>query len=814
MAFKKFIDADCIRKEIDGNHYCKEYFGCFFDGTNTDIGKICEAAEWGERFLNGKIPSTITTWVLADQTSERFSVLADCIAEIETYLASHTNTLAKLQKFGDLDDKFFFGQPIKSAEISRIIEKYVKCLTHLNSLFLWCDYCRVREKAISFGLSEVINAFENGSVPPKAIADIVNYSIYGNMARDIVKKHEVLSSFTTAAYDGIKRRFAELDKKIMNLLSEEIAFKTSMKSVPEGVGTGKVGEFTEKNLLTLEINKKKRHISTRRLVRRAGNALKAYKPCFMMSPLSVAQYLPPGQIEFDLILMDEASQIRPEDALGAFARGKRVVIVGDSNQLPPTTFFDRINEGYDEDEAIAMVGAESILDISRTIYRLRRLRWHYRSEHESLISFSNNEFYDNDLVIFPSPTRSNSQLGIRSHYIKDAKYSKGRNLPEAQYIVNAIIDHFEDNPDVANNYISLGVATFNREQRDLIEELLDKKRKQNSWFDNIIKETENMDEPFFIKNLENVQGDERDVIFISFTYGPDASSGKVAQRFGPINSDVGHRRLNVIFTRAKKRVEVFTSMLPTDLIITDGTSRGVRVMRSYLDYALTGKFNDFGEISNSEPDSDFEIAVAKILHDAGYKTAYQVGVAGFFIDIGIVHPQRESDFILGVECDGATYHSGKSVRDRDRLRQEILEKKGWRIHRIWSTDWFKNRAKEIERLIKAVKKAEEEDNIKFEFVRKPPKPSHIQAQSPDVPPIKRDDDLRKELLDYKKVNIDPIFRDQSHGILRDEMIYALVKYKPTTKEDFLALPLALRESIDSKQGQFLKDILQIIEEYI
>lgn len=529
----------------------------------------------------------------------------------------------------------------------------------------------------------------------------------------------------------------------------------------------------------------------------------------MMSPLSVAQYLVPGQIKFDLVVMDEASQIKPEDALGAIARSSKIVVVGDSNQLPPTTFFDRINESFDEDDTVAIEDTESILDICRTTYRSRRLRWHYRSEHESLIAFSNRRFYDENLIVFPAPVRSSEQLGIRCHYIKDAAYSKGRNLTEAQAIVNAIIDHFEDCPE-----LSLGVATFNREQRDLIEDLLDKKRKESSWLDNILKNTEEQDEPFFIKNLENVQGDERDVIFISFTYGPDKDTRRVYQRFGPIGSEVGWRRLNVIFTRAKKRVEVFTSMLSTDLVITDSTQKGVRVLREYLDYALNSKFHDFGEISKKEPDSDFEIAVARILNSYGYKTAFQVGVAGFYIDIGVLHPLRQNDFFLGIECDGATYHSGKSVRDRDRLRQEILERKGWHIHRIWSTDWFKNRENEIERLIRTLKQIEAKDKISV-VKTEMEKPVHMPPPEIITPILKSDDDLRKELLHFRKVNIEPSFPDQSKGILRDEMMEAFVKFKPTTKEEFLAnIPYNLRGNIGSGQGQFLNDIFQIIEEYL
>lgn len=809
-AFNDYIRSEQIRGKIENNYYCKEFFGSSFDGINTDVKKLCTIADWISLLsTEGNIPQNIIKWLLEKETSSRVAVLVDFIDKAKNYLTTHIDTFEKIEQIGKLNQSMFFGEPFYHCEISYLIEKYSECIHQLDYLFLWADYIAVKEKAIRHRLAQIIEAIENGSISPGSSMANLNYSIYSSMAREIIRKHSTLASFTSAGYENIRKRFVELDKKVMALRKEEIASKVAKQLIPRGVGTGSPSGFTERSLIMHELNKRKRHIPTRQLIRRANAALKALKPCFMMSPLSVAQYLVPGQIKFDLVVMDEASQIKPEDALGAIARSNKIVVVGDSNQLPPTTFFDRINESFDEDDTVAIEDTESILDVCRTTYRSRRLRWHYRSEHESLIAFSNRRFYDEDLIVFPAPVRSSEQLGIRCHYIKDAAYSKGRNLAEAQAIVNAIIDHFKDCPE-----LSLGVATFNREQRDLIEDLLDKKRKESSWLDNILKNTEEQDEPFFIKNLENVQGDERNVIFISFIYGPDKDTRKVYQRFGPIGSEVGWRRLNVIFTRAKKRVEVFTSMLPTDIVITDSTQKGVRVLREYLDYALNGKFHDLGEISKKEPDSDFEIAVARILNSYGYKTAFQVGVAGYFIDIGVLHPLRQNDFILGIECDGATYHSGKSVRDRDRLRQEILERKGWHIHRIWSTDWFKNREKEIERLIRALKQIEAKDKISVVKVE-PEKPVHIYPQEIITPTSKSDDDLRKELLHFRKVNIEPSFPDQSKGILRDEMIEVFIKFKPTTKEEFLSnIPYNLRSNIGSGQGQFFNDIFQLIEEYL
>ena len=447
----------------------------------------------------------------------------------------------------------------------------------------------------------------------------------------------------------------------------------------------------------------KRHIPIRQLVRRAGGALRALKPCFMMSPMSVAQYLQPGSPEFDLLVIDEASQVKPEDALGAIIRAKQSVIVGDPKQLPPTTFFDRLGEDdEDEDEQMAAQQAESILDIARDIFANRTLEWHYRSKHESLIAFSNSQFYDGRLLVFPSPHPDRSEFGVKRHYVEEGRFSARRNVEEARAVAAAVRRHLLEHQDE-----SLGVATFNRQQRDLILAEIEQLQKRDVEFDEVLRrqEEDSSPEPFFVKNLENVQGDEREVIFISTTYGPDPDTGRVYQRFGPITGGDGWRRLNVIFTRAKKRVEVFTSLRSEDIVVSESRSRGVVALRNYLTFAESGIIPDLGESSGKGPDSDFEIDVANVLAGRGYEVTPQVGVARFFIDIGVRDPAGSGAYVLGVECDGATYHSSKSARDRDRLRLEILKRKGWRMHRVWSTDWFSKRDAEVDRLLAAVESA-------------------------------------------------------------------------------------------------------------
>jgi superfamily I DNA and/or RNA helicase/very-short-patch-repair endonuclease len=442
-------------------------------------------------------------------------------------------------------------------------------------------------------------------------------------------------------------------------------------------------------------------------MQRSAKALVALKPCFMMGPLSVAQYLAPGQLRFDLVVMDEASQLKPEDAIGALARGGQMVVVGDPKQLPPTSFFQRVSVDAEDDGAddacTAIEEGESILDVASTLFQpARRLRWHYRSRHHSLIAFSNNEFYQGNLIIFPSAYHHDSSLGVKYHSIPDGVFENGRNPREAAVVVEAVLEHMRNHPDE-----SLGVVTLNFEQRELVEELLDRRLRDDpaaiAYEENMAKGQESL----FVKNLENVQGDERDVIFISTTYGADAR-GNQFQRFGPINGPSGHRRLNVLFTRSKKRTVVFSSLDPERIQTTANSPWGVRALKQYLIFARTGVLQQADD-GGAQPTNDFERSIGAVLLEHGYDVVPQVGVAGFFIDLGVKHPAKAGAFLLGIECDGATYHSGRSARDRDRLRQEILENLGWKIHRIWSTDWFKNRNGEIKRMIRYIEGLLEDD---------------------------------------------------------------------------------------------------------
>ena len=464
------------------------------------------------------------------------------------------------------------------------------------------------------------------------------------------------------------------------------------------VPRGSVGEM---GIIRGEIARKRGHKPVRWLIKNAGGMIQRIKPVLLMSPLSVAQFLPPGKIDFDLLVIDEASQVRPEDAFGVIARAKQIVVIGDQKQLPPTSFFDRlIDDGQtddDDDEETPRVSAtemESILSLCEARgLRQRMLEWHYRSRDPSLIRVSNAEFYEGNLVLPPSPLEHDDNYGLKFRRV-DGFYSRGStrtNKVEAQMVVKAIAQHARDWPDY-----SLGVVTFSKAQADMMRQILEFQRRQDNILDRFLREGQGED--VFVKNIENVQGDERDVIFISVGYGPHEANGRLASmNFGPVNKEGGERRLNVLFSRARIRCEIFASFDPEDMDISRISSDGPRVLKKFLEFAKSGKIEEHLPMGR-EADSPFEEDVAGFIRSLGYKADHQVGSAGFRIDIGVRHPDRPGQYIVAVECDGATYHSALWARERDRLRQEVLENLGWRFHRIWSTDWFHRCEQEKKRL--------------------------------------------------------------------------------------------------------------------
>lgn len=639
-----------------------------------------------------KFPQELDEVIYSARFFSFISQLNLALREISRCINSASTIFDGMIDMSGLDCSLYLNQnSFKDAPLSVILEKLRISLEHreaLGDLLALRQFMGGLEGKPYRGLIEVI---KDMPTHVKDTAEIFEYLYYRQLARQVLEKHDILNNYAENSLETTRNLFREIDHQILSLNSKELAYKLAQRPIPEGNSHGRVSEYTEMGLIRHQALKEKvRSIPLRSLISRSGRALQALKPCFLMSPLSVAQYIDPKSVKFDLVVIDEASQMRPEDALGAIARSGQIVIVGDPKQLPPTDFFQTqiSDDDMDPDDS---VDNESILDLALGRFRpTRDLQWHYRSRHESLIAFSNLHFYDNRLIVFPAPESKGERFGVYSRYIKGT-YQASCNLDEVKAVTDAAAKFMREHPDK-----SLGIATMNSSQRDLIDDAMNRLFAEDTVAENYRIKWKDTLEPFFVKNLESVQGDERDVIYVSTVYGPD-KQGTVMQRFGPINGRFGHRRLNVLFTRAKHNLVVFTSLKPDDIKISEGSSLGLKIFKAYLQYAADGLL-DSGTIGAKECDSDFEVCVKERLESIGCEAIPQVGVAGYFIDLGVKHPDYPYGFLLGIECDGAAYHSSKSARDRDRIRQNVLEGLGWSIYRIWSTDWFHNPEAEFSKL--------------------------------------------------------------------------------------------------------------------
>ena len=563
-------------------------------------------------------------------------------------------------------------------------------LDRVPSMYDVVRFNQLERLAGEMGIPEVAGAAASRADAARRLTGLFDHSCYAAWLDAAFREREALARFDGATHAGIIDRFRELDMAQFHHNRAVIAGR-HWEQLPRHQGGGQLG------VLKHEFQKKTRHLAVRRLMQRAGRAVQSIKPVFMMSPLSIAKYIPPGSVDFDLVVFDEASQVRPVEALGAIIRGRQAVVVGDSKQLPPTSFFDRMADGGEE-EASRTADLESILGMFCAQGAPERmLRWHYRSRHESLIAVSNHEFYDNRLVVFPSPDAGKVDTGLLFRHDPGADYQRrGINTAEAKTIALAVMKHARETPE-----LTLGVAAFSNVQARRIEDEVDILRRRDPSHEEFF--AGHPEEPFFVKNLENVQGDERDVILISIGYGK-IDGAYLPMNFGPLNRDGGERRLNVLITRARRRCIVHCNFVGADLDLRRSGARGVRALKTFLEYAQHGVI-DVPETTGKEADSPFEEVVAARLRALGHDVNHQVGSAGFFVDLAVVDPERPGRYLLGIECDGATYHSSRSARDRDRLRQQVLEGLGWRIHRIWSTDWFRNPQQELERVAVAVRAA-------------------------------------------------------------------------------------------------------------
>ena len=714
-----------IKNKLDANENLgKKYFGNYWY-LGADTNDLKAIANWMNEFtilVNSGTFSQNTIDLLSkdlyDINPERD--LAEYIESGEDFV----RVLSKLKDKLNPRSKLIFKRETGDVPFEAWQEQLYAWRGQLSSLHLWSQYLNTKNAIEGSEAAEFIDAIEKRNIKKDDIEALVQGNFADSLLNILFVQNEELATFIGELHENRIKEFEDLDKKIMELNRKRIYNKLN-SNIPKIFGGT---EDPQAKILAGEFTRKSGHMPVRKLLEKAGGMIKQIKPCFMMSPLSVAQYLDPTneQLQFDVVIFDEASQVKPEDALGAFMRGKTAVVMGDTQQLPPTSFFDQMSDADSDEEEATSLDMESILHLCKLSFPVKMLKWHYRSRHESLISVSNKEFYDNELLVYPSPSHNDPELGLKFHYNPNTAYERGgssKNPLEAKDVVDEIFNHFDKYGDTK----SLGVGTFSVAQKNAILEELEVRRKERPELEPLFSESK--DERFFVKNLETIQGDERDVILISVGYGFDTDR-KMSLNFGPLNQDGGERRLNVLITRAREKCVVFSNFKAYDMQLTANPPYGVKSLKEFLEYAENLTLGTQGsDFQTKEP---FEDAICSFLEENGYQVDKQIGCAGFRVDLAIVDEENPGKYILGITTDGKMYASSKVARDRDRLREQVLTGLGWKLYHLWSTDWYRNRDLGRKKLLdfveKTIKETREEERRKSEEAKKLAEQRRIEAE--------------------------------------------------------------------------------------
>ena len=684
------------------------YFNENWKSHNSDVKKLKEQLNNIKEFKKGYDSNYFNDNTIKFIESNKFDLL-------DTYLNDLSDVKNKIIKqYDEINSKLHFKneleiKDIDTANISELknnTDALLENIESLNDYRLFTKYCNEYGDKYAKQLIEYI---KEDKIKSNMVTSLFYYNFANIALKDIFTTESVLDEFNFRLHEDKLSKFKKLDKNIIESNKYRVREVLGKNRPNMSIAAGPTSSL---GILKKEMSKKRKIKPIRKILTETSDIISSIKPCFMMSPLSIAQYLDPKIYEsyFDYVIFDEASQVKIEDSLGAMLRGNRYIVMGDTKQLPPTTFFEKeLDIDEDDDEESLTENIESILHQCKNTFETKMLKWHYRSRHESLISVSNQEFYNNELYVFPSPTKESEDLGLKFVYDPETVYDRGggtNNIKEAENVVEYAFECFRK----WGNSRSLGIGTFNLKQRNTIMDILEKKLQEHPELEQFFNE--DGEDGFFVKNLENIQGDERDIILISIGYGVDQNN-KLSLSFGPLNKEGGERRLNVLITRAKKQCVVFSNFKSSMMHTTEKTPRGVEALKTFLYYAENGEFPE-NYHTGEDFDSPFEEAVYNFLTDEGYAVEKQVGCAGYKIDLAIVDKDDANRYVLGIECDGATYHSSPLARDRDRLRQEVLEGLGWKFHRIWSTDWYHVNQTAKERLLSAVEDAmKNKDNKKI-----------------------------------------------------------------------------------------------------
>ncbi len=660
--------------------------GPLYQGGDTDWDTLTQAQDWVADLDD--YDASYTDPIAAALIDDSLPSVDQVLARVQDALSDYDEAAAFFHDAMAVDQMRVNSTPFSQAPFPSLSETLQDLREKVPALQRRVQFESQLDTVHETVCADYIMQFLNGDYNPEHLVAAFEKRFYTKWLNSVYQQTE-LGSFTADEMERYVEEFRELDQEQQELAKVQVQHEVTKRrpslNLEHASSSGQV-------LVSREAKKQRRHKPLRELFDEAGLFITRLTPCFMMSPLSVAQYLKADSIQFDAVVFDEASQIMPQDAVSSLIRADQAIIAGDTKQLPPTSFFQsdvETTENVRED-------LDSILEETASVLPEKNLRWHYRSRTDELIQFSNHHYYNNSLRTFPE-NNPDVETGVSFEYVEDGVYDRGgsrQNEIEAERVIDLIEEHAEERSDK-----SLGVVAFSSAQEQAIRDALAERRDENPVLDAFVNQDDVLDE-FFIKNLEMVQGDERDRMLFSVGYGP-AQDGTISTNFGPINKSGGERRLNVAVTRAKEQVTVVCSILPGDIDLSGSNSTGAQHFKNYLEYARKGEQalarND--KVTDTlEFDSHFEEAVYDALNAEGYDVVSQVKSSGYSIDLAIKHPEQSGKFILGIECDGAAYHSSKTARDRDRTRQMVLENLGWTIHRIWSPNWASNREQQLKEI--------------------------------------------------------------------------------------------------------------------
>jgi very-short-patch-repair endonuclease len=760
-----------------------EFFGALWQGETSDWNALERYIQWVLEFRQIYVRQGLKEQAISTATKN-----APDVGFVQTLRQNALEINELLKKFCGLVG--WRESHFENAEVERIFTRVEEVANNLSHANRWASFESVRQKLERSFAKEVLDWAWSEQISFADLSVAFRRAFYQKWLTQVVSERAELREFHTLTHEQRVKEFRDLDEKILrqnrsNLVGQMRGRLQANLQQP----------VIREQMLTLrsQLNRQRGLMPLRLTMKKCLNAVHAIKPCFMMSPQTVAQLLDVETAKFDLILFDEASQLPTEDAVGAIIRGKQLVVVGDPKQLPPTNFFavasGQVNVEKDEDGLPLFDDSQSILEeVMSSGVPSSRLKWHYRSAHESLITFSNVSFYDSDLYTFPSVETDSYDSGLHFEFVAEGIYEgKGLNIAEARRVADAVVEHAKKNPQV-----SLGVGTFNMRQQLAIQDELEQRRREDPSIESFFDRSKR--EPFFVKNLENIQGDERDVIFLSVTYAK-AHDGKLRYNFGPLNGENGWRRMNVLVTRSKKLMRVFSSIKAEDINLAATASRGAKLLRDFLMYAEHKRLDSPIVSAINETESPFEREVFEELSKRGLSLIPQVGASGYRIDFGVLDNEARGKFICGIECDGVSYHSSETARDRDRLRQQILEGRGWEIHRVWSTDWFKDRNGQIERLLKLIEQSRERAKRENEQ----------EAERQNFAESEAEQQAREFLGDLNEIEIGNIFEN----LEQKNYVRPIAEPYQTAQID---IGFSFQTLLDASDQQIAKVLLAIVEQ--